>query len=70
MERRKPAMIIKEIIRELKGGPLSLRALETKINTNDKTIKEYILLLQDLNIIKLKKETKGKRVTTKAELKS
>lgn len=68
MERRKPAVIIKEIIKMLKERPLSLRALETKINTNDKTIKEYTLLLQDLNILQLKKVMKGKRIITKTEL--
>ena len=70
MIRRKPSIIIKEIINKLKEKPLSLRALETKINTNDKTIKEYSILLQDLNILKLKKIKKGKRIITKAELTS
>ena len=70
MIRRKPPIIIKEIINKLKEKPLSLRALETKIDTNDKTIKEYALLLEDLNILRLKKIKKGKRTITKAELTS
>ena len=68
MIRRKPALIIKEIIKVLREKSLSLRALETKVNTNDKTIKEYTLLLQDLNILKLNKIKKGTKVITKAEL--
>jgi len=65
MIRRNPSMIIKDIVRKLSDKPLSLRALETKIDTNDKTIKEYTSLLCDLNILKLKKINKGRKVITK-----
>ena len=39
MERRKPAIIIKEIIYVLREGPLALRAIESKVDTNNKTIR-------------------------------
>jgi predicted transcriptional regulator len=68
MKRRKPSTVIRSIIKTLKEKPLSLRALETKVNTNDKTVKDYTALLQDLHIIKLKKLKIGKRIITKAEL--
>lgn len=68
MGRRKPAMIIKEILHVLKEKPHSLRALESKINTNDRTIKEYTSLLSDLNLIKLSNETRGLRSVTIAQI--
>ena len=68
MIRRKPSTIIREIIRALKEKPLSLRALDIKLNTSSRTIKEYTALLQDLGILKLSKIKKGKKIITKAEL--
>ena len=68
MERRKPSIVIRDIIKTLKEKSLSLRALETKVNTNNKSIKDYTLLLQDLHIVKLKKLKIGKRLITQAEL--
>ena len=68
MERRKPSTVIRDIIKTLREKPLSLRALETKVNTNNKSINDYTLLLQDLRIVKLKKIKIGKRTITQAEL--
>ena len=68
MTRRKPAEIIRGILRILREKPLSLRALETKMNTNDRTIREYTKLLEELSMLKLKQIRRGKRITTQAEL--
>ena len=69
MTRRKPSDIIRGIIHVLTEKPLSLRALETKMNTNDRTIRNYTQLLKDLNLLSLKKIQKGKKVITCVELK-
>lgn len=41
-ERRRPIEIKKKIIKLLKGGEMSLRQLESKVNTSNQTIKNHL----------------------------
>lgn len=69
-KRRKPAVIMRDIIRALRGGPLSFRALETKVNTDDKTISNYVQILQQFRAVRVKTHRNGKRRFRTAELTS
>lgn len=69
MKKRRPSQIIREIVKTLRSeGELSLRALETKLNANNETIKDYALLLNDLGLIQMKKEKKGSKTITKVRI--
>ena len=60
----------KAIIRALKNNSLSLRRLETKLDTNNKTILMHVKELEYLGVIKIKKvkNPKNNRISTVVEL--
>ena len=57
MQRRSGLEIKKQIIKLLKGEPLSLRALESKLDTNYITIRIHCNELKYLGIVKFDKKT-------------
>ena len=71
MTKRKGSDIIRAIIQILKQNPggLALRALESKVDTNTSTIKDYCTLLAELSLIELIQEEKGSKTITKAKIK-
>jgi predicted transcriptional regulator len=68
MNRRKASELIRTIIRIIGDQELSLRAIETKANTSDKSVKDYVELLQDLGITKIKHIKKGKKTISRVKL--
>jgi predicted transcriptional regulator len=68
MERRTALDIKKEIVSRLKGKELSLRDLETKVNTNSKTIKTQVKELEYFRVIEIirhdKSEANGRPFTS------
>lgn len=68
MKRRKPTILILEILSVLQNGPLSLRAIDIKLNTSSRSIKEYCTLLQKLGLVKLKQKKLNGKIATYAEL--
>jgi len=61
MRRKSSLDIKKEILRVLKGGETSLRELETKVNTNNLTIKKHCEELEYLGKIELVRHPKNKK---------
>ena len=59
---------MREIIKTLRDGPLSFRALETKVNTDDQTIRDYVEFLQQLKVVRVKTTRVGRRERRYAEL--
>ena len=71
-KRRRPLEIKKEILRLLKNGELSLRQLESKVNTSNQTIKNHIeelLFFDKVELIKHKIHKKTERPNTRNNLK-
>lgn len=61
MKRKSGLIIKKEIIRQLKQKETSLRKLETKLNTNNKTINTHCKELEFLGIIDIIKYKRNDR---------
>ena len=68
MKRRKAVTIIRLLMQLLKSRPLSLRALEKKVNTNQKTVRDCIELLTELGIVELRVERIGRSKVSRVEL--
>ena len=64
--RRTAREIIKDIIIVLKDKPLSLRSMERIVNADNRMIKKYVGILEELKIVKLSR--KGKYNALHAEL--
>ena len=72
-KRRRPLEIKREILRLLKIDELSLRQLESKVNTSNQTIKNHIeelLFFDKIEIIKHKRHNKTGRPYTSVKLKN
>ncbi len=71
-ERRRPLEIKKKIIQLLKSGEMSLRQLESKANTSNRTIKNHLEELEyfrKIILIKHAKNSKNGRPYTTVRLK-
>ena len=68
--RRKTTNIIREIIGVLKNKPLSLRALDIKLNTGSNTIRDCVFLLEDMGIVKIKTSKKQSKIIRHVSLTS
>lgn len=61
MGRRTALDIKKRILEILKSGAITPRELESKINTNNKTIQTQLIELEFFNKIKIEKHIKSKK---------
>ena len=71
-KRRRPLTLKKEILQLLKSGELSLRQLESKVNTSNQTIKNHLEELEyfgKIELVKHKKHPKTGRPFTSVKLK-
>ena len=64
--RRTAKEIIRDIIVALQNKPLSLRSMERVVNADNRMIKKYVRILEELKIVKLTR--KGKYNALHAEL--
>ena len=72
-KRRRPLEIKKEILRLLKSDELSLRQLESKVNTSNQTIKNHIeelLIFNKIELTRHKRHKKTGRPYTSVKLKN
>jgi predicted ArsR family transcriptional regulator len=61
MSRKNGLQIKKEIIKKLKNKEMSLRELETKLNTNYQTIRTHIKELEYFGLVEIIKHEKNKQ---------